>query len=161
MIIRIYSEFSDTGSKYKSRIRSRVSNVGDIKNPGLKQKLLSGDITPKQISVMSTEVSEIYCTVLYCTVLYCTILYYTVLFVIIQEMASDDMKKLRQIYTNESIRDSQMAVSEGTKSDLLKCSKCGKRNCSYNQVHITGAYSLTAPPITTLIRCRQEVPMNQ
>ena len=69
-------------------------------------------------------------------------------------MASDDMKKLRQIYTNESIRDSQMAVSEGTKSDLLKCSKCGKRNCSYNQVHITGVYSLTTPHITILIRCR-------
>ena len=76
-------------------------------------------------------------------------------------MANDDMKNLRQIYTNESIRDSQMAVSEGTKSDLLKCSKCGKRNCSYNQVHITGDYSLTTPHITTLIRCRQEVPMNQ
>lgn len=45
------------------------------------------------------------------------------------------MKKLRQEYTKEAIRDSQMAVTQGTKSDLLKCSKCGKRNCSYNQVN--------------------------
>ena len=44
------------------------------------------------------------------------------------------MKKLRQEYTKEAIRDSQMAVTEGTKTDLLKCSKCGKRNCTYNQV---------------------------
>lgn len=51
-------------------------------------------------------------------------------------MASEDMKKLRQEYTKEAIRDSQMAVTQGTKSDLLKCSKCGKRNCSYNQVSI-------------------------
>ena len=49
-------------------------------------------------------------------------------------MASEDMKKLRQHYTKEAIRDSQMAVTEGTKTDLLKCSKCGKRNVTYNQV---------------------------
>lgn len=52
-----------------------------------------------------------------------------------QEMASDAMKKLRQVYIKEAIRDSQMAVNEGTKTDLLKCSKCGKRNCTYNQVN--------------------------
>ena len=44
------------------------------------------------------------------------------------------MKKLRQEYTKEAIRDSQMAITEGTKTDLLKCGKCGKRNCTYNQV---------------------------
>lgn len=49
-------------------------------------------------------------------------------------MASEEMKKLRQEYTKEAIRDSQMAVTEGTKTDLIKCMKCGKRNCTYNQV---------------------------
>ena len=59
------------------------------------------------------------------------------LFLLLQEMASEDMKKLRQEYTKEAIRDSQMAVTEGTKTDLLKCTKCGKRNCTYNQVTVT------------------------
>ena len=49
-------------------------------------------------------------------------------------MASDEMKKLRKKHTEESIRDAQMSVREGTKSDLLKCMKCKKRNCTYNQV---------------------------
>ena len=51
-----------------------------------------------------------------------------------QEMASDAMKKLRQKLTKEAIRDAQVATSGGTHTSLLKCGKCGKRNCTYNQV---------------------------
>ena len=46
------------------------------------------------------------------------------------------MKKLRHEMTKEAIRDAQLAQVTGTKSDLLKCSKCKKRNCSYTQVII-------------------------
>ena len=49
-------------------------------------------------------------------------------------MASDEMKKLRKDFTQETIRESQMAVQSGTKTDLLKCGKCKQNNCSYNQV---------------------------
>ena len=53
---------------------------------------------------------------------------------IVQEMASDHMKELRAKLTKEAINDHQMAVTGGTTTDLLKCGKCGKRNCTYNQV---------------------------
>jgi transcription elongation factor S-II len=49
-------------------------------------------------------------------------------------MASDDMKKLRKEYTKEGIRESQMAIAGGTKTDMLKCGRCKKTNCTYNQV---------------------------
>jgi len=49
-------------------------------------------------------------------------------------MASDQMKKIREKFTKEAINDAQMAVSGGTVTDLLKCGKCGKRSCTYNQV---------------------------
>ena len=49
-------------------------------------------------------------------------------------MASDDMKKLRKEYTKEGIRESQMSISGGTKTDMLKCGRCKKTNCTYNQV---------------------------
>lgn len=49
-------------------------------------------------------------------------------------MASKEMQKVREKFTKEAINDAQMAVSGGTTTDLLKCGKCGKRNCTYNQV---------------------------
>lgn len=51
-----------------------------------------------------------------------------------KEMASAEMKALRDKFTKESIDDHQLAIAQGTKTDLLKCGKCGKRNCTYNQV---------------------------
>ena len=56
------------------------------------------------------------------------------LFALPQEMASDAMKKLRQQFTKDAIRDAQMSTEGGTKTDLLKCAKCKKRNCTYTQV---------------------------
>ena len=56
---RVYSEFRDTGNKYKMRIRSRVSNLGDLKNPTLRQSVISGHVTPSRIAVMSSEVSKV------------------------------------------------------------------------------------------------------
>ena len=56
------------------------------------------------------------------------------LVLILQEMASESMKQRRQKFTKDAIRDAQMAVSAGTNTSLLKCSKCKKRNCTYNQV---------------------------
>ena len=57
-----------------------------------------------------------------------------------QEMASDEMKQLRQKFTKESIDDHQMAKTGGTTSSLLKCGKCRKYNCTYNQVSGDGKY---------------------
>lgn len=54
--VRIFREHKDTGTKYKSRVRSRVSNLGDLKNPSLRERVISGDITPAQIATMTTEV---------------------------------------------------------------------------------------------------------
>jgi hypothetical protein len=55
-------------------------------------------------------------------------------FVYLQEMASDEMKCLRNKFLKEAINDAQLATVQGTKTDLLKCGKCKKRNCTYNQV---------------------------
>lgn len=49
-------------------------------------------------------------------------------------MASDELKQLRNILTQEAIREHQMAKTGGTVTDLLQCGKCKKKNCTYNQV---------------------------
>lgn len=43
--------------KYKNRVRSRIANLKDAKNPGLRRNVLCGAITPQQIAVMTSEVS--------------------------------------------------------------------------------------------------------
>lgn len=118
----IYNEFKDTNMKYKNRIRSRVANLRDSKNPNLRINVLKGLIAPEKIAVMTAE-----------------------------EMASEEMKQLRQKFTKEAINDHQMAVTSGTKTDLLKCSKCKKSNCTYNQVQTRSADE----PMTTFVFCNE------
>ncbi|ESO01254.1 hypothetical protein HELRODRAFT_82145 [Helobdella robusta] len=116
----IYQEFNNTEVKYKNRVRSRVLNIRDVKNPQLKIDVLEGVIPPEKIAVMTAE-----------------------------EMASAELKKLRAQLTKESIDDHQMASQGGTKSDLFKCGRCGKRDTTYNQVQTRSADE----PMTTFVLC--------
>ncbi|XP_064648699.1 transcription elongation factor S-II-like [Lineus longissimus] len=116
----IYTEMMNTDMKYKNRVRSRIANLKDSKNVQLKENVLLGNIRPEKIAVMTAE-----------------------------EMANDAMKKLREKFTKEAINDHQMAVQTGTQTDLLKCGKCGKRRCSYNQVQTRSADE----PMTTFVFC--------
>lgn len=43
--------------KYKTRLRSRISNLKDHKNPELRRNVLCGNISPQRIASMSAEVS--------------------------------------------------------------------------------------------------------
>ncbi|KAJ8305626.1 hypothetical protein KUTeg_016171 [Tegillarca granosa] len=98
-------------SKYKNRVRSRVANLKDSKNPKLRENVLMGLIPPDRIASMTAE-----------------------------EMASNEMKELRAKYTKEAIDDHQMAKTGGTETDLVQtrsadepmttfvfCMNCGNR----------------------------------
>lgn len=136
----IFAEFKNTDMRYKNRIRSRVSNLKDTKNPGLRMNFISGVIAATRFAKMTPE-----------------------------EMASDEMKKMREKFVKESINDAQLvrasfdvcatrnlifffhskATVQGTKTDLLKCGKCKKRNCTYNQLQTRSADE----PMTTFVMC--------
>ncbi|XP_012273250.1 transcription elongation factor S-II-like [Orussus abietinus] len=118
----IYSEFKNTDNRYKNRVRSRVANLRDAKNPTLRTNFLVGAITPARLAVMTAE-----------------------------EMASDEIKQLRDKFKKEAINDAQLATVQGTKTDLLKCGKCKKRNCTYNQVQTRSADE----PMTTFVMCNE------
>ncbi|XP_068612583.1 transcription elongation factor A protein 3 isoform X2 [Brachionichthys hirsutus] len=118
----IYQEIKATDMKYKNRVRSRISNLKDPKNPGLRRNVLAGSIDLSRIASMSAE-----------------------------EMASDELKQLRNVLTQEAIREHQMAKTGGTSTDLLQCSKCKKRNCTYNQVQTRSADE----PMTTFVLCNE------
>ena len=57
----------------------------------------------------------------------------------------------RQAYVKEGIDASQLASVQGTKTDLLKCGKCNKRNCTYNQIQTRSADE----PMTTFVLCNE------
>lgn len=75
----IFAEFKNTDMRYKNRVRSRVSNLKDPKNPSLRANFVTGVITATQLSKMTPE-----------------------------EMASDEMKNLREKFVKESINDAQL-----------------------------------------------------
>ncbi|KAK7804199.1 hypothetical protein U0070_019421 [Myodes glareolus] len=118
----IYQELKSTDMKYRNRVRSRISNLKDPRNPSLRQNVLSGAISPGLIAKMTAE-----------------------------EMASDELRELRNAMTQEAIREHQMAKTGGTTTDLLRCSKCKKKNCTYNQVQTRSADE----PMTTFVLCNE------
>ncbi|KAM4047535.1 transcription elongation factor A protein 3-like isoform 2-T2 [Anomaloglossus baeobatrachus] len=118
----IYKEMKATDMKYRNRIRSRISNLKDPKNPNLRRNVLCGVVSPQNIAIMSAE-----------------------------EMASDELKELRNTLTQEAIREHQMAKTGGTQTDLLQCDKCKKKNCTYNQVQTRSADE----PMTTFVLCNE------
>ncbi|KAF6214624.1 hypothetical protein GE061_009367 [Apolygus lucorum] len=118
----IFQEFKNTDNRYKNRIRSRVANLKDPKNPQLKANYICGALSATKLASMSAE-----------------------------EMASNEMKALRNKFIKESIDDAQLATVQGTKTDLLKCGKCKKRNCTYNQVQTRSADE----PMTTFVLCNE------
>uniref|UniRef100_A0ABK0LP25 Transcription elongation factor A3 n=1 Tax=Rattus norvegicus TaxID=10116 RepID=A0ABK0LP25_RAT len=115
-------ELKSTDMKYRNRVRSRISNLKDPRNPGLRRNVLSGTISPELIAKMTAE-----------------------------EMASDELRELRNAMTQEAIREHQMAKTGGTTTDLLRCSKCKKKNCTYNQVQTRSADE----PMTTFVLCNE------
>ncbi|XP_041089883.1 transcription elongation factor A protein 3 isoform X11 [Polyodon spathula] len=118
----IYQDIKATDMKYKNRVRSRISNLKDPKNPNLRRNVLSRAIELSRIASMTAD-----------------------------EMASDELKNLRNVLTQEAIREHQMAKTSGTTTDLLQCGKCKKKNCTYNQVQTRSADE----PMTTFVLCNE------
>ncbi|XP_063309890.1 transcription elongation factor A protein 3-like isoform X2 [Pelobates fuscus] len=118
----IYNEMKVTDMKYRNRVRSRISNLKDPKNPNLRRNVLCGVVTPQRIAIMTAE-----------------------------EMASDELRELRNTLTQEAIREHQMAKTGGTQTDFLQCDKCKKKNCTYNQVQTRSADE----PMTTFVLCNE------
>ncbi|XP_017265134.1 transcription elongation factor A protein 2 isoform X1 [Kryptolebias marmoratus] len=117
---QIFQEFKSTDMKYKTRLRSRISNLKDQKNPDLRRNVLCGNITPQRISSMTAE-----------------------------EMASAELKQIREALTKESIREHQLSKVGGTETDMFICNKCHGKSCTYTQVQTRSADE----PMTTFVLC--------
>jgi len=116
----IFNMYKQTNQKYKNQIRSRVFNLKDKKNPMLRMNLLAGILSAEVLSKMTSA-----------------------------EMANDEIRAQREAFVKQGISESQLAQVEGTKTTMLKCGKCQKNNCTYNQIQTRSADE----PMTTFVLC--------
>ena len=61
------------------------------------------------------------------------------------------LKMMRMAAAKEGMDAAQLAIKEGTKTDLLKCGKCKKNNCTYHQMQTRSADE----PMTTFVLCNE------
>merc|ERR1719322_387624 len=119
---KIFEKNKQTNPKYKAQVRSRVFNLKDKKNPSLRENVLCGTIKPEKLAIMTSE-----------------------------EMASDDVKKLREQFIKEGVDASQLAIKQGTLTTQLKCGKCKKNNCTFHEMQTRSADE----PMTVFVFCNE------
>ncbi|KAF1676175.1 TEANC protein, partial [Pygoscelis papua] len=102
----IFALHAKNDKKYKNCIRSKISNLKNPKSCHLKHNLFSGTLSPKAFAEMT-----------------------------VMEMASDELKQLRALYTESSVQEHQLPqVINGTQTNKIKCRRCEKFDCTVTMI---------------------------
>ncbi|NXH17890.1 TEANC protein, partial [Bucco capensis] len=102
----IFALHAKSDRKYKNCIRSKISNLKNPKTCHLKHNLFSGMLTPKAFAEMT-----------------------------VMEMASDELKQLRALYTKSSVQEHQLPqVTNGTQTNKIKCRRCEEFDCTVTMI---------------------------
>ncbi|XP_074849033.1 transcription elongation factor A N-terminal and central domain-containing protein isoform X3 [Carettochelys insculpta] len=103
---QVFALHAKNDKKYKNCIRSKISNLKNPKNSHLKCNLFSGTLSPKTFAEMT-----------------------------VMEMANDELKKLRALYTESSVQEHQLPqVIDGTQTTKIKCRRCEKFDCTVTMI---------------------------
>ncbi|KAJ1736436.1 AAA+-type ATPase [Coemansia sp. Benny D160-2] len=116
-------EFNKAGSvstTYRARIRSLCFNLKDKKNPELCFNVVNGVIPIERFCSMTSE-----------------------------EMASDELKEIIERIKEENLFKAKGAKRVEAETNQFKCSRCGKRRCSFYQMQTRSADE----PMTTFVTC--------
>ncbi|NXV72718.1 TEANC protein, partial [Atlantisia rogersi] len=102
----VFALHAKNDKKYKHCIRSKISNLKNPKSCHLKHNLFSGTLSPKAFAEMTA-----------------------------MEMASDELKQLRALYTESSVQEHQLPqVTSGTQTNKIKCRRCERCDCSVTTI---------------------------
>ncbi|XP_075032106.1 transcription elongation factor A N-terminal and central domain-containing protein isoform X1 [Calonectris borealis] len=102
----IFALHAKNDKRYKNCIRSKISNLKNPKSCHLKHNLFSGTLSPKAFAEMTA-----------------------------MEMASDELKQLRALYTESSVQERQLPqVINGTQTNKIKCRRCEKFDCTVTMI---------------------------
>ncbi|KAG6884701.1 hypothetical protein C0993_008869 [Termitomyces sp. T159_Od127] len=107
----VYQKHSgSTGSEYKNRMRTLFVNLKDKNNPGLRESVVSGQLSVEKLSAMSS-----------------------------QDMASEERKAADQKIKEENFHKSLAAGEQQAETDAFQCSRCKQRKCHYRQAQTRSA----------------------
>jgi len=108
--------------RYNAKARSILFNLRDPDNPDLRRRVLDGSVQPERLTLMDAV-----------------------------EMASDQLKKEREIYSTIALQASTLgeADEQYASTDMFYCRKCQKRKCTYYQMQTRSADE----PMTTFVTC--------
>uniref|UniRef100_A0A8C8VKF2 Transcription elongation factor A N-terminal and central domain containing n=1 Tax=Pelusios castaneus TaxID=367368 RepID=A0A8C8VKF2_9SAUR len=102
----VFALHARNNKKYKTCLRSKVSNLKNPKNSHLKHNLFSGTLSPKTFAEMT-----------------------------VMEMANDELKQLRASYTESSVQEHQLPQNiDGTQTNKIKCRRCEKFDCTVTMI---------------------------
>ncbi|NXC27536.1 TEANC protein, partial [Campylorhamphus procurvoides] len=102
----VFALHAKNDKKYKNCIRSKISNLKNPKNYHLKCNLFTGTLSPKAFAEMT-----------------------------VMEMASNELKQLRALYTESSVQEHQLPqVINGTQTNKIKCRRCEKFDCTVTMI---------------------------
>ncbi|XP_069828548.1 transcription elongation factor A N-terminal and central domain-containing protein [Dendropsophus ebraccatus] len=102
----IYILYSRDDKKYRSCIRSKISNLKNPKNMHLKKLIYSGNLSPKTFAGMTA-----------------------------MEMASEELRDLRASYTQAGVQEHQLPQrADGVQTSKIKCRKCEQFNCKVTMI---------------------------
>lgn len=95
---------------YRTKMRSLFMNLKDPKNPGLRTRVVSGDISAERLRTMSP-----------------------------QEMAPEELKKEIEQIEKQNLFNAQGAKEQRAVTDRFTCGKCKQKKVSYYQMQTRSA----------------------
>ncbi|KAJ3569660.1 hypothetical protein NP233_g4907 [Leucocoprinus birnbaumii] len=99
-----------TNNQYKQKIRTLFVNLKDKNNPGLRETVVSGDLSVEKFTRMSSS-----------------------------EMASEERKAADNRIKEENLFKSLSAAEQQAETDAFQCSRCKQRKCRYRQAQTRSA----------------------
>ncbi|KAF2196839.1 transcription elongation factor [Delitschia confertaspora ATCC 74209] len=101
---------NSTNEAYKAKLRSLYQNLKNKSNPGLRKRVLSGEITPKRFVVMTHD-----------------------------ELKSEERRAEDERLEKENMNQAMVAQVEKSISASLTCGKCKQKKVSYSQAQTRSA----------------------
>ncbi|GLB42683.1 putative transcription factor S-II (TFIIS), central domain [Lyophyllum shimeji] len=106
----VHQKCGGTTAEYKGKIRSLFVNLKDKNNPGLRESVVSGELSVEKLAAMSS-----------------------------QEMASEERKAADRKIEAENFHNSLAASEQQAETDAFQCSRCKQRKCRYRQAQTRSA----------------------